>query len=80
MIFFLLGAELLHADRHTDRQTDIRTGATNIVVAYRNFARTPKNGKHISKPYYICHIIVHVVDCDVLQTAAYGPETKEIAL
>jgi hypothetical protein len=32
-------AELVHADRQTDRQTDI----TKLVVAFRNFANAPKN-------------------------------------
>jgi hypothetical protein len=34
-----MGAELLHADRQTDRQTDM----TNLIVAILNFGNTPKN-------------------------------------
>jgi hypothetical protein len=33
-----VGAELFHADRQTDRQTDMK-----LTVAFRNFAKTPKN-------------------------------------
>jgi len=33
-----VGAELLHADGPTDRQTDI----TKLIVAFRNFAKMPK--------------------------------------
>jgi hypothetical protein len=35
----LVGAEYLHADRQTDRQTD----TTNLTVAFRNSANAPKN-------------------------------------
>jgi hypothetical protein len=34
-----LGAELLHADKKTDGQTDI----TKLIVAFRNFARAHNN-------------------------------------
>ena len=34
-----MGLELFHADRQTDRQTDV----TKQIVAFRNFANTPKN-------------------------------------
>ena len=34
-----VGAELFHADRRTDGQTDM----TKIIVAFRNFANAPKN-------------------------------------
>jgi hypothetical protein len=33
------GAELLHADRHTDRQTDM----TKLIVALGNSANAPKS-------------------------------------
>ena len=33
-----MGAELFHADRRTDKQTDM----TKLIVAFRNFANTPK--------------------------------------
>ena len=36
----LVGAELSRADGQTDRQTSM----TKIIVAFRNFATTPKNG------------------------------------
>jgi len=34
-----MGAELLHADRRTDGRTDM----TKLIVAFRNFAKSPKN-------------------------------------
>ena len=34
-----MGAELFHAERLTDRQTDM----TKQVVAFQNFANVPKN-------------------------------------
>ena len=35
-----VGAELLHANGQTDRQTDM----TKQIVAFRNFANAPKIG------------------------------------
>ena len=44
-----VGAELFHVeDGWTDGQTDM----TNVIVAFRNFAKTPKNthkNKHTNK-------------------------------
>ena len=37
-----VGAELLHADRRRDRQTDV----TKLLVAFRNFAKAPKMHAH----------------------------------
>jgi len=34
-----VGAELFHADRRTDGQTDM----TTLTVAFRSFANAPKN-------------------------------------
>jgi len=34
-----VGAELFHANGQTDRQTDM----TKLLVAFRNFAKAPKN-------------------------------------
>ena len=34
-----LGAELFHAERRADGQTDM----TKLIVAFRNFANAPKN-------------------------------------
>jgi len=34
-----VGADLIHADGQTDRQTDM----TKLMVAFRNYARSPKN-------------------------------------
>jgi len=34
-----VGAELLHADGQTDRQSDM----TRLIVAFRNFSNAPKN-------------------------------------
>ena len=36
-----MGAELLHANRQTDRYTDMR----KLIVAFLNFGNTPKNWK-----------------------------------
>jgi len=36
-----VGAELLHADKRTDGQTDM----TKLIVAFRNFANASKMGK-----------------------------------
>jgi len=55
----------------TDIRTDVQTGTTKLVVAFRNFAKSPKNGIFIPKPYYICHVTAYVLDCDLLQAAAY---------
>jgi hypothetical protein len=35
-----VGAELLHADGHT--QTDGQTNMTGLMVTFRNFAHAPK--------------------------------------
>ena len=35
----LVGAELFHVDRQTDRHTDM----TKLIVAFHNFANVPKN-------------------------------------
>ena len=44
-----VGADLFHADRLTDRQTDM----TKLIFVFRNFANSPKNikieRKHFSK-------------------------------
>jgi len=37
-----VGAELLHACRQTDRQTDGRTGMTKLLVAFRNVVNAPQ--------------------------------------
>jgi hypothetical protein len=34
-----VGAELFHADRQTDRQTNM----TKLIVTFRNFVTAPKN-------------------------------------
>ena len=46
-----VGAEVFHVDEQrdgrtdgqTDRQTDKPISATNLIVAFRNFANTPKH-------------------------------------
>jgi hypothetical protein len=44
-----VGAGSFHADRRTDRQRDRETDRwiykTKLIVAFRNFAKAPKNGK-----------------------------------
>jgi hypothetical protein len=55
-------AELFHADRQTDgrtggqtdRRTDGRTDMTKLRVAFRNFAKAPKN----CDPFSTIHILV----------------------
>jgi len=42
-----VGAELFHADRQTDRQTNAQTDMTKIKVALRNFANAPMNSSTI---------------------------------
>ena len=46
------GAELLHADRQTDM--------TKLIVAFRNFAKTPKSG---SLNISICDMIGYWQHC-----------------
>jgi hypothetical protein len=41
-----VGAELLHADGQTNRQTDGQTDMRKLIIAIRNFANTPKNWPH----------------------------------
>ena len=36
-----MGVELFHADRQTNGRTDIQTGMTKLVVAFRNSATVP---------------------------------------
>jgi hypothetical protein len=36
-------AELFHVDGSTHRQMDGRTDMTKLIVAFRNFAKAPKN-------------------------------------
>ena len=42
-----VGAELFHADRRTDGQTDM----TKLIVAFRNFANASKN-------VCLCHVLI----------------------
>jgi hypothetical protein len=44
-----VGAELFHADGRTDRQTDM----TNLILAFRNFAKAPKMDIQEQIPFYI---------------------------
>ena len=37
-----VGAELFHADRRTEGWTDRRTDMKKLIVAFRNFAKAPK--------------------------------------
>ena len=43
MKILLVGAELFHADKQVDGQTDRQTDMTKLIVAFRNFANAPKN-------------------------------------
>jgi hypothetical protein len=38
-----VGAELFHADGQTEGQTDRQTDMIKLIVAFHNFANTPKN-------------------------------------
>jgi hypothetical protein len=40
-----VGAELLHVDRHRDRQTNM----TKLIVAFHNFATAPKSHYMVTK-------------------------------
>jgi hypothetical protein len=44
-----MGSELLHADGRTDKRTDGQTDMMKLIVAFRNFANAPKNGKCIQR-------------------------------
>ena len=46
-----VGAELFHADRRTDGQTDM----TKIIVAFRNFVNAPKEerNRHVKLLCYL---------------------------
>jgi hypothetical protein len=43
-------AEMFHADRQKDRQTDGWTDMTKLIDAFRNFANVPKNYTETVKP------------------------------
>ena len=45
-----MGAELFHADKQTDGQTDM----TKLIVAFCNFANAPKNSYSL-KLQVLCH-------------------------
>jgi hypothetical protein len=42
-----VGAELSHADRQTDGRTDL----TQLIVAFRNFAKAPQKKSTFSRIY-----------------------------
>jgi hypothetical protein len=61
-----VGAELFHVDRRTDEWTDM----TKLIVAFRNFAKAPKNEtlyKNSSK-CTPCHLKVTRIWTDSLQS------------
>jgi hypothetical protein len=41
-----VGAELFRADGHRDIRTDGQTDFTELIVAFRNFAKAPKKQPH----------------------------------
>jgi len=43
-----VGAELFHADRPKDRQTDSQPDMSQLTVAFRNLANTLKNTRDIA--------------------------------
>jgi len=44
-----VGAELFHADGRTEVQTDV----TKLIVAFRSFAKAPKNTAWCSRCFYV---------------------------
>ena len=38
-----MGAELFHAERHTDQWADGQTDMVKLIVAFRNVLKEPKN-------------------------------------
>jgi len=48
-----VGAGPFHADRRTDRQKERRICKARLIVALRNFANAPKNGKCGYKSIYV---------------------------
>jgi hypothetical protein len=56
-----LGAELFHADRRKDGQTEGRTDTTKLIVAFRNFAHAPKSYTVIQKVCYTTYREFHAL-------------------
>jgi hypothetical protein len=59
-----LGAELFYVDGRTDGQTDM----TRLVVAFRNFANTPKNKLRYTRQWskqifekHVCFLFLQLV-------------------
>jgi len=53
-----VGAELYHAGRRTDRQTDI----TKLIVAFRNFANEPKICELFPQKVFMCSIFLLTIN------------------
>ena len=49
-----LVAQLFHADGHSDGLTDM----TNFIVAFRNFAKAPKNCLILTSNSFICKLYI----------------------
>jgi hypothetical protein len=49
-------AELFHAERRTEGQTDRQTDMTKLIVAFRNFAKATKNSKFCPQKVLMCFI------------------------
>jgi len=47
-----VGAELFHAERRTEGQTDV----TKLIVAFRNFANSNKNSKFCPQNVLMCFV------------------------
>ena len=52
-----VGAELCHADRRRDGQTDKQTDMTMLIAAFYNFAKAPENWIYDTPGVNGCHII-----------------------
>jgi hypothetical protein len=66
-----LWAELPHADRmtdgRTDRQTDRQTRMKNLIFAFRNFAKAPKNWrKPLMMKIYVILKVENVLRINIL--------------
>jgi len=58
-----VGAELLHADERTDRQTDRLTDIRKLIVAFRDFAKAPNN--RMSLPTNLILVFSQHTTCNV---------------
>ena len=71
-----VGAELFHADRQTDRQTDM----TKLAVAFCSFENAPKNDCYSNLPYALPPTVtlrpVHVLLCHYARRVTCRPTSS----